>query len=401
LPKNQKPIFDMALLLEDNSSLPRWLTSTSRKSIALVYYDNILVVSTDMNECDMIEARLRLNVSAEQLNVEIKGELHRTVDKVKYLGMEIVIRRDVGKPHMLITPAKIDKWAETELRPQDTCRKYASFVGRVLFVASLKDPNLRRTPLGRIGIELARAVGRTAHARGWATVIPRPKGLREAWAQVLSTKTNPIRVDQQQKLGAGHVVLLATDASSKGWGYVLYTVGSANPEDEEGGKWSDLVPHPILESPPEEHIFYKELKAALYGLSRIPEGTTAILVVDNAAVAWVLRNGFCRTQVGNDLLQQYERLLHRIHDVVLVVSNDNPADDPSRGVPVTADRTERMLTAVKLHQKGIRWASERQINAPCAGYRHIEPPEADDLGPDDEEDEVEVLDTHLVEEVRE
>jgi hypothetical protein len=387
VPEEQKPIFDMSLMREDSSSLPRWLTSTSKKSFALVYYDNILVVSTDLNECDTIEARLRLNVSAEQLNVEIKGELHRSVDNVKYLGMEIVICRDAGKPHMLITPAKVDKWATSELKSQDTCRNYASFVGRVLFVASLRDPNLRRTPLGKIGIELARVVGRTAHARGWNTVIPRPKGLKEAWTQVLSTKTNPIRVEQQTRFRTGRVVLLATDASSKGWGYALYTCGSTNPEEEMGGIWSELKTHPILESPPNEHIFYKELRAALYGLSKIPEGTIATLVVDNAAVAWVLRNGFCRTQAGNDLLQQYEHLLQRIHDVVLVVSNDNPADDPSRGLPVTAERTERMLTAIELHQKGIRWASERQPNALWAGYRHVEPPEADDLGPDDEQDE--------------
>jgi hypothetical protein len=33
------------------------------------------------------------------------------------------------------------------------------------------------------------------------------------------------------------------------------------------------------------HIFDKELRAALYGLSLTPEGEKALLVVDNAAVA--------------------------------------------------------------------------------------------------------------------
>jgi hypothetical protein len=98
------------------------------------------------------------------------------------------------------------------------------------------------------------------------------------------------------------------------------------------------------------HIFDKELRAALYGLSLTPEREKALLVVDNAAVAWVLHNGL--SESANHLLDKHRHLLERTYDVCLVVSADNPADCPSRGEPMEAQRIVNLNHAIASHCAG-------------------------------------------------
>jgi hypothetical protein len=83
-------------------------------------------------------------------------------------------------------------------------------------------------------------------------------------------------------------------------------------------------------------------------------------VVVNAAVAWVLRNGFSLAESANRLLEQHRHLLERIYDVCLVLSTDNPADRPSRGEPMEAQRIVNLNHAIASHFAGARWASQRK-----------------------------------------
>jgi hypothetical protein len=391
--RGQDQLFDFDTLKRDPNSLPRWVNSKSGKSFAVVYYDNLLVVSTDSDETDVIEKRLRTNIAATALNVEIKGQLNRSIDQVTYLGMQVVIARSEGKPVLQVHPSKLEKWGQTTLKDEDTCRTYASFVGRVLFFASLEHPNLRLSTIGKAGLQMAQQVGVLAHREGWDHRMKKPDGLTNAWSRVMSSAENPVLVRCREE-GARHATtVLATDASSEGWGIVVFDESGTHMKSSDGDTWREEDKRWLLRSSADEHIFYKELRAVLYGLSRLPDDASAIVVVDNAAVAWVLRNGFSRTLLGNALLKSSEHLLHKIHDVVLVVSHDNPADSPSRGTDVEADRVERMAIAIELHYKGVRWASRRDTNMPWSSHRHVEPDVPDAIGPDDECDEAQEPDS--------
>jgi hypothetical protein len=290
------------------------------------------------NETDVIEKRIRTNIAATALNVEIKGKINRSTDKVTYLGMQVAIARSDTKPVLHVYPSKLDKWSQTILKDEDTCRAYASFVGRVLFFASLEHPNLRMSTIGKAGLQMAQQVGVLAHRHGWDHRMTLPDGLVNAWARVLSSAENPVQVRCRDERAVHATTVLATDASSEGWGIVVFDVSGKHMMSSDGDSWRAEDKRWLLRSSADEHIFYKELRAVLYGLSRLPDDASAIVVVDNAAVAWVLRNGFSRTLLGNALLKSSEHLLHKIHDVVLVVSHDNPADSPSRGKDVEADR---------------------------------------------------------------
>jgi hypothetical protein len=383
-------LFNIDRLRQDPNSLPRWVSTKSGDSVAVVYYDNLLVMSTNCNELDEIEKRLRENVSREVLNVEIKGEINRSIDHVRYLGMDINIDRPDRYNFVIqVTPTKLDKWRKVDLNENDTCRAYASFVGRVMFVASLADPNLRRTRLGRIAIGLAQHVGYTAHKHGWRYVIAIPKLLRDVWDEVLITEQQPIRIEGRigrVSPGNGCTGILATDASMLRYGVVMMDRDGKSVLWVKGDIWSMSNTPDVLKTDEEEHIFYKELRAVLFGLTQLKPRSRVLVVVDNAAVAWVLKNGFCKTIRGNDMLMAHEEHLAKIFDVCLVVSADNVADSPSRGEELDPDRIARTVKAVKLHREGIRWASFREEGLSWARYRHVEPDDADLVGPDDVED---------------
>jgi hypothetical protein len=380
----QDEIFDMDALRRDTDSLPRWLISKTGHSLAVVYYDNILVVSTDADEADAIEKRLRSNIADTALNVEIKGQINRSTDSVTYLGMKINVDRSRRRPVFRVYPSKLDKWAESKIQDIDSCRGYASFVGRILFFASLEHPNLRLSSIGQSGLRMAQTVGVLAHRHGWDHQMAQPEGLKDAWARVLRSADDPIVVRCRAEHARHATMVLATDASSDGWGIAFFDATGKHMTFSDGDSWRSEDKRLGLRSGDEEHIFYKELRAVLYGLSKLPDSETATVVVDNAAVAWVLRNGFSRTVLGNALLQSHQHVLHKIHDVVLVVSNDNPADSPSRGQDVEPERVTRMVTAIELHNKGVRWASCRDSTMPWSSHRHVEPDVSDALGPDEE-----------------
>jgi hypothetical protein len=305
--------------------------------------------------------------------------------------MDIIIQRS-GADHaeVIVRPSKIEKWSESKLEDEDRCRRYASFAGRAMFMASLVHPNLQLSSIGQRAVKLARHIGKQASKRSWGAVISQPPGLKALWDDVLSCREGHFACLQRVATSGTFQSVTATDASTPGYGvtkldrqgHILWS---------KGGKWGDKR-HDLLKVDVDAHIFYKELRAALYGLSFVPEGDKTLLVVDNAAVAWVLRNGFSRTESANQLLDKYRHLLERIYDVCLVVSADNPADCPSRGEPMEAQRVVNLNHAIASHFAGARWASQRKEVENWTPYRHVEPPEVDGLGPDDDEKEEIFLD---------
>ena len=385
--KDQSPIFQTQVLEQKESGLPRWVTSISGNSVALVYYDNLLVVSTDLNESKRIGARLRQNVGEKLLNVEIKGDFNASCNAVRYLGMDILIRRENGDLVLAVRPVKLDKWRQKTIEEDDSCRNHASIVGKILFYASLLNPNLQCSELGQQGIRLARHVGKEACLGGWERHIASPPGMKDLWERILQEASNYQLVASRRKVNRDQAnVILATDASMAGWGVNVLDKNCVTVQSIQGKKWTDAPPGAsVLRSPAEEHIFYKELRACLYGLTQLSDGSRAVVVVDNAAVAWVLRNGFSKSELGNRLLHEHHKYLDRIHDICLVVTKDNPADCASRADDKDfADRLAKLAAALEKHNLGYRWASHRDEHDWSARL-HDEP--ADKIfGPDEEEE---------------
>jgi hypothetical protein len=58
------------------------------------------------------------------------------------------------------------------------------------------------------------------------------------------------------------------------------------------------------------------------------------------------------SECANHLLDKHRHLLERTYDVCLVVSADNPADCPSRGEPMEAQRIVNLNHAIASHCAG-------------------------------------------------
>jgi hypothetical protein len=146
-----------------------------------------LVISTDANEAARMKAAIVKNATA--LDVEIKGVGNHTIDKVAYLVVDIIIQRsETDLAAVMVRPSKIERWSESKLEDEDSCRRYASFAGRAVFMASLVHPNLQLSSIGQRAVKLAWHIGKQASKRVWGAVIPRPPGLKALWNDVLSCR---------------------------------------------------------------------------------------------------------------------------------------------------------------------------------------------------------------------
>ena len=170
------------------------------------------------------------------------------------------------------------------------------------------------------------------------------------WDLVVQTRLVPFSWPWQEEVRALTApIFVVTDASSSGWGYILGTWTNQRffPTKVERGVWGN---------DDTRHIFLKELDAALRGL-RAVEGTGDVIMVgDNVAVSWALKQGFTRNLVGMGMLQTAET--RRIRSVITVISADNPADSPSRGEEVQPERMAKLESVLRGAELGEVRASE-------------------------------------------
>jgi len=359
----------------------------------LIYYDNFFVACADENSAHQVRARILQNAHA--LNIEVKGEvnLHSpqslSVTGLDFLGMhwktELLGKRVVS---LDVHPSKVAEWAREDApRPGEktSCRKLAGWVGRGIFATMLGESNLLRTPEGRRWIKLARAIGLAASRHGWDSVLDTPDEMRSAWSSTLKLEAIPHRWTTEGAPPPATSFIVTTDASSTGWGIIIFRKAQDKLEmigQPMSGVWT-----------PEDsrHIFLKELEVALLGLQRTRELElhNAELVVDNTAVAWALRNGYTRNRTGQDMMERamWSTSGHA-GDVITVISADNPADSPSRGVGIEKERIERLEKVLAERAEGRQWASsERKLWEPDQAFRmvrHEGPCEEDGLASEDE-----------------
>jgi len=121
--------------------------------------------------------------------------------------------------------------------------------------------------------------------------------------------------------------VLATDASSVGWGAVLACDGELR---FWGGPWS--LEDAAL------HINAKELVALRKGLPALPPSRAAVIVLDSRVAHGVLVRGYAASPELNAVATDIFRIRELDQDWLIWVPSDrNPADAPSRLDPDAAD----------------------------------------------------------------
>lgn len=336
---NQKPLFDERAMKGDN--LPTFVSS--EHGFCTVYYDNFLFVTTSFEEAILFEKRLTQNCADFTVTIK-EGSYSRTTMRqasgttVSFVGISIVM----GVEGMRWYPSKVGKWrSEIGRAPElTTCRQVTQILGRVLF-----DLHISLLPIvchahGRRLIQILSTIGRCAYDKGWDSKCPIEDILHEIlamWHVSLERDTDPHGAIRYAK---GHHAMdrsehvLVTDASNQGYGYELLRwkiVDNSRVLLERRGirvscsksfelQWKD------------KHIYVKEMFSAVEAVkefSKVFPEEPFILVTDNSAVAFGLKNGFTNNQVGMSLMSSIVQVIPRM-EVVLVQSKDNPADCHSR-----------------------------------------------------------------------
>lgn len=305
------------------------LTDPMTKAIVgfmCVYYDNYLVCTTSGKVAEFFNSRIPKN--AIHFGVVIKEhrwwkphELYQREDKgFVYLGLRIAYTEE-NKAVWRIDPSKIETLA---IIPYigSSVRLMAECIGKILYADMLMDDFLGNNIGALAAINVLRRVARHAREVSWDATdfIPTDvdrMSLLEGWERL---RQNPWREMRETQYNH-HTIVIATDASDWGWGYVMYVDGVIT--EVHSAKWSKEMA--LL------HIFVLETYAACEGIRRarnVDPDARIVIITDNTASAGALRRGYS----SNDLAFRYvQGVLGSGFHVVTVVSADNTADNPSRG----------------------------------------------------------------------
>lgn len=397
----EKELFDAQPFIDPTADMPMYVISKSGRCWLMIYYDNIIIGGQEKWELEEMRARILRN--CDRMGAIVKGgagdredSAPRTaVDANRDTGIRIhdldqsratILGVTVFREQELLyaLPGKLDEWKNDIIPVKGTCRLYAQFVGRLIFAEGLRSRNLWETPTGKTASQLATLVGQKA-GMGWDTKIRLPDGLQIAWREMLNTA--PIRIDMlaERTRREDGDALIITDASDFGWGYILMCGGEVIAAEK--GKWE-----PQLKG---LHIFHREMECAFYALrhaAKIAAGTRWHIAVDNAALCYVLDHGISRSTRAMNRLKDEESYLGLIANVYFVLTEDNAADELSRGNKYKQEILERTLRAIEAQDRGLFWtSSKRKTGRRPPGLRNVDPTDELALGPDeDEKPDVEV-----------
>jgi hypothetical protein len=293
---------------------------------------------------------------------------------IEYLGVQYGVIRSARQVCQLIwrhVPSRAAEWEKLTL-PSDrlvTARTIARTIGVILWHYTVT-----LTPLCTCG-DLIDILRRTAvfvnHSRPqWDEVVPNI-GLQEI--DIMNRHLSSAITNQWNNVSTvpSTEAFMFTDAASRGqMGYVVLNA-----------RGEPLAVEAIAYPPgmQEAHIFLQEMHAAVHSIKACVRrfgwhGTRIHVGVDNSAVAFALRHMYSSNRRATaelcDLLTAL-RTSECTIDVILVVSADNPADDPSRGAQhLDPSRLERGWLALQNGIAGRPTASDTTENV-ARGVRHL------------------------------
>ena len=381
----------------EHMGLPRWVATEAGHGFATVYYDNFLVVTAEKSQAVAWQARIdrnRLPTQAGGVNVEIKGTTGKSQlitahemesDGLDYLG--ILFRVDREARMLYVTPRKREAWLHEARRVRDraSVRDAAAWIGRAIFAALCSGRPIFRIDQGRTLLEMARVVGGLGR-KGWDRACDASvwQQVRAACFSIIENADYALSLEcggPRQPLHSMNDWILTSDASCSHCGWIIYRMARHRliREGPPGLEPTDLYFSGRWEAP--EHIFLLEMRAAVGVLKKfrsvMPVGR-ATLVVDNAAVYYALQNGMTASRRGQEIMDTLQE--HDLDDIdmVLVPSQQNPADCPSRdNTSDLAARQERLFLALLEHRKGKQLSppDRKAFTGSWSGVRHTAAPD--------------------------
>ena len=398
-------IFDIR---HDAEHLPTFLTSTSGRSTLTLFYDNFLFLTDDDAEFDRFHRRWaavdgeappatqRTGVVVKEGSFEVYDSQRLIGEGITYLGInfkliETSTRRRVQR-RWEMRPGKIEKWrsvvlcaslskcaAKTGTLQACTCdpqakmpelktlRQCASLVGKATFCAALQGRRIGHDPFGRSVIRLASQIARLAQSgkKRWdeaGLITPQMRtALQHMWVHVGNIQDNPVLVESHEKDPTETSEeeidwILATDASKKAAGWILYSRDRTRPD----APWVEEIVRTRVWSPTEatEHIYVLEMQALVEAAEDTRArraGKRGWIVGDNAAVFFGIKSGVTNHEGGMRLMQRmFEPEPDFADHAFLVKSEDNPSDCPSRRDARGGEQRERFHL---INSSDIGWPS--------------------------------------------
>ena len=392
------------------------------------YYDNLLLCGSHE---DVLRIAKRIRASFVRFDIEVKPgseELRSAHDLITqplvYLGAAMFFERSRDDAMVFSwkqCAKKLDKWRElplcTDPEKQDsadpwsktwTRRELAAFIGRVLWRRTLyQHPRSGTAPI----IKLLRRMITNEDGKGmlkegkwdvrdFKLDADEQKLAREAWTDVLN---NPPHHYDDVPHPSRHIVV-ATDSSDHGYGYVMYdSEGNVIEEiarvwDEEYAGWKSQPPTQDFKWS-DRHIYLKELKAAIDVLSELSDrfpNTVLDIGIDNTAAMAAIKNMYSGCYEACQWLDAFYAKLQSNGCTVNawgVRSEDNASDpasrrcyDPTYSVHTCKDMglARRCWDHIQAQKKGYH-PGTRDAAHPYAdgtvGIRHQEILDFEDVGP--------------------
>ena len=382
--------------------------------IVTVYYDNYICVSSCYKTAETFYHRVIRNCNVFNIQLKEHELWHRRdlkidqlpepmcYDPIKktsakvvsmttekepkpfsFLGIEFGFRQKTGRGghatyHLewrvkeKVLPAKCEVCdVDQNFSPRDVARP----IGRLLFHRLVSLAPLGDLESTRLCLSLLRRCGVYAWANSWShvgiSITPAESAaLAQEWAFVLSRPWHCVAPEPQ------HICRVATDACDEGYGFVILSDSNEVQYNSQQCLFQKKgVDEDQRTVHREDHIFLKELKAALDGIEfcvvNYPGVQRVDIVTDNTAVAAVLRRKFSSNWKALQMLTSLKIPIR----VITVASRDNVADAPSRGLPIDNGCLKRTICAFDLDQKGekLGFATRHpNVGKDKAGLRHLE-----------------------------
>ena len=327
-----------------------------------IYYDNYILVSTDLSVAEALDARIQRNCA--RFNITIKEHFFQTrnsltVEACKTLGLEIMFEvvKEYDETRKRSRQESFEmKWRLSEKKPHNPCQRkggetiftpkeIAATIGRILYARMIEGP-LGKHVSTRATLKILSRISKAAWRMSWnqqcVSLSNEERGfLEEEWIHV---ETNPWRHENRPQSPATEI-FVATDACDKGWAFCV--MNSSGRIIRDSGE--------ILfdESMKARHIYIKEMFAAVQGIKAAQMGQSApvrvYLITDNTACAWGLKKGYSSNESAMEMMLEVN--LENV-EVITIPSAGNVADAPSRGRPTEEEKRAITWKVVGQYLKG-------------------------------------------------
>lgn len=350
-----------------SDSLPQYLRVRRAADGVLVayvflYYDNIGLFCTDKAAAGQMRARILQSFSLANIVMKESSPFSAATMHVgrpvftgaTYLGAFIAQKSSLDTGSEVIwkhDPARLIGLCVPSLEGAITPRSFAFVVGKLVW-----DMTLSIRPLCSLGniLRFLGEVARLAGEHSWdKPAVAVPENVRrlilEAWSAYASNLWRCM-----DPIEAGYT-RLAVDASTTGWGAVIIS----------GKDFIEVLAEHWAPEMRERPIFELEVIAVCRAIAVAIQRSPGFFLVaeDNTAAKHALNRLYSTNQAANAAIMGLRDLLSTHKSAIKVIgirSEDNVADDPSRGKQVDEERLRKTIEVMKLAERGLVFTFEPQ-----------------------------------------